>query len=63
MNQEKQTTERQSLEEVGKQFENWRKEWKKGRRIPQRLWQAAAGLSNRHSVGKLPQPRRWTAGG
>ncbi len=53
MNQERQATERQSLEEVRKQFENWRRERKKGGRIPQRLWHAAAGLSDRHSVGKI----------
>ena len=53
MNREQQATERQSLEEVRKQFENWRRERKKGGRIPQRLWQAAAGLSDRHSVGKI----------
>ncbi len=53
MNQERQATARQSLEEVRKQFENWRRERKKGGRIPQRLWQAAAGLSDRHSVGKI----------
>jgi len=53
MNQEQQATGRQSLEEVREQFENWRRERKKGGRIPQRLWQAAAGLSDRHSVGKI----------
>ena len=53
MDQKQQATGRQSLEEVRKQFENWRRERKKGGRIPQRLWQAAAGLSDRHSVGKI----------
>lgn len=53
MNQEKQATERQSLEKVRKQFENWRRERKRGDRIPQQLWQAATGLSDRHSVGKI----------
>ena len=53
MNREQQATERQSLEEVQKQFENWRRERKKGGRIPQRLWQAAAGLSDRHSAGRI----------
>ncbi len=53
MNEEQQATRRQSLEEVRKQFENWRRERKKGGRIPQRLWHAAAGLSDRHTVGKI----------
>ena len=53
MNQNQQATGRQSLEEVREQFENWRRERKKGGRIPQRLWRAAAGLSDRHSVGKI----------
>ncbi len=53
MDEKQQARERQSLEEVREQFENWRGERKKGGRIPQRLWQAAAGLSDRHSVDKI----------
>ena len=53
MNQKQQATERQSLEEVQKQFENWRSQRGRGGRIPQRLWRAAARLSDRHSAGKI----------
>jgi|TARA_B100000315_G_scaffold189462_1_gene179302 hypothetical protein len=53
MNQKQQAKGRESLEEVREQFKNWRSQREKGSRIPQWLWQAAVGLSDRHSVGKI----------
>ncbi|MDP7269287.1 MAG: hypothetical protein QF408_14080 [Pirellulales bacterium] len=53
MNQKQQAMGRESLEEVREQFRNWRSQREKGSRIPQWLWQAAVGLSDRHSVGKI----------
>ena len=53
MNQKQQETDRPNLEAVRRQFEKWRGKRKRGARIPQRLWQTAVGLSDRHSVGEI----------
>lgn len=53
MNQKQQETDRQNLETVRQQFEKWRSQRKRGARIPQRLWQTAVGLSDRHSAGEI----------
>jgi|TARA_Y100000031_G_C8219623_1_gene385205 hypothetical protein len=53
MKQRRQVAERENLEAVRQRFEKWRRERKRGTKIPQRLWQAAVGLSDRHSVGEI----------
>jgi len=53
MNQKQQETDRPNLEALRQQFEKWRGQRKRGARIPQRLWQTAVGLSDRHSAGEI----------
>ncbi len=53
MNRENLPAERRTLAEVNTEFRNWRNSRKRGTKIPQRLWQAAAGLSEQHSIGKI----------
>lgn len=43
-------TERPSIEAVRDQFETWRKNRKRRSRIPEFLWEAAAGLCREHSI-------------
>ena len=38
------------IEEAGLQFENWRRERKRGQRIPKDLWATAVGLAKQHGV-------------
>ena len=53
MNQKQRETDRKNLEAVRQQFETWRGQRIRGSRIPQSLWQAAVGLSDRHSAGEI----------
>lgn len=39
------------IEEARLQFENWRRERKRGQRIPKDLWVTAIDLAKRHGVG------------
>jgi hypothetical protein len=41
------------FEEVAQQFRSWRANRVRGERIPKRLWQAAAELSERHAVEEI----------
>ena len=47
-----------SLEEVQGQFQGWRRQRTKGQRIPEELWQAAAGLYPRYSVYQISRTLR-----
>jgi hypothetical protein len=47
-----------SLEEVRRQFEAWRNQPHRGRRIPEELWEAAARLCLRYSVLKVSRALR-----
>src|SRR2546429_5673885 len=38
------------IEEAQVQFENWRRERKRGQRIPENLWLSAAELAKQHGV-------------
>ncbi len=42
-----------TLAEVLKEFQSWRSVRERGSRVPQRLWQAAAELSERHSISDI----------
>ncbi len=53
MNQENLPAERRTLTEVVKQFRSWRNSRKRGSRIPQRLWQSAAELSEQHPISDI----------
>ena len=53
MNRENLPAERRTLAEVSTEFRNWRNSRKRGTKIPQQLWQAAAGLSEQHTIGKI----------
>lgn len=46
-------TEKPTLEVVRNQFEAWRKRRRRGRRIPEPLWQAAEEQCRKHSVGEV----------
>ena len=46
---------KKSLARVQKQFRVWRSSRQRGTVIPQRLWQAAAELSEQHSVSKISE--------
>ncbi len=46
---------KKSLARVQKQFRVWRSSRQRGTVIPQRLWQAAAELSEQHSVSKIAE--------
>ena len=48
----------QSLEEVQGQFQVWRQQRKKGQRIPDALWQAAAALYPRYSIYQISRTLR-----
>ncbi len=47
-----------SLEEVGGQFQAWRRQRTRGQRIPEELWQAAVALYPRYSVYKISRTLR-----
>ena len=53
MKQRRQVAERENLDAVRQRFEKWRRERKRGTKIPQSLWQAAVRLSDWHSVGEI----------
>ena len=53
MNRENLTDGRRTLAEVNDEFRSWRNSRKRGTKIPQQLWQAAAELSEQHSIGKI----------
>ncbi len=53
MNRENFAVGRPELTEVQEQFRSWRRSRKRGSRIPQKLWQAAAELSGHHSIGRI----------
>ena len=42
-----------SLSEVKEQFKTWRRTRKSSRPIPENLWQAAVGLTAKHSISKI----------
>ena len=42
-----------TLEEVAEHFERWRRNKKRGDRIPQPLWDAAIGLVETHGVSQV----------
>lgn len=44
-----------SLSEVRRQFERWRKRRRRGTRIPENLWRAAADVSRHAGVSKTAQ--------
>jgi len=44
---------RQSLAEVEKRFRSWRDGRKRGEKIPQELWSAAVGLTERYSLDEI----------
>ena len=46
-------TKKLSLDDVQEQFETWRKNRRKKKRIPQRLWKAAASLSEDYSLSQI----------
>ena len=46
------------LSEVHRQFERWRKDRRRGTRIPEDLWQAAADVSREVGVSKTAQELR-----
>ena len=53
MNDENLPGLRRSMGGVEQEFETWRMGRKRGSRIPERLWQAAAELSRRHSMSEI----------
>lgn len=55
MKQENLPDARRTLAEVLKEFQSWRSVRKRGSRVPQRLWQAAAELSELHSISDIAQ--------
>ncbi len=55
MKQENLPDGRRTPAEVLKEFQSWCSVRKRGSRIPQRLWQAAAELSERHSISDIAQ--------
>jgi hypothetical protein len=38
------------IEEAREQFENWRRDRKRGERIPANMWETAVGLAKQHGV-------------
>ena len=55
MNHKNLPARKKSLARVQKQFHVWRSSRQRGTAIPQRLWQAAAELSEQHSVSKIAE--------
>ena len=51
-------TVKPTLEVVRNQFEVWRKRRRRGRRIPETLWQAAVELCREHSVFEVSRALR-----
>jgi len=58
MNHENLPVPRRSLEAVQQEFQTWRSGRQRGSRIPERLWQAAAELSRRHSMSEIARRLR-----
>ena len=50
-----------TLEEVAEHFERWRRNKKKGDRIPQPLWDEAIGLVETHGVSRVTRTLRLSA--
>jgi hypothetical protein len=50
-----------TLEEVAEHFECWRRNKKRGDRIPQPLWDAAIGLVQTHGVSRVTRTLRLSA--
>ena len=50
MNERPTVTVPAEIEEAQLQFENWRRERKRGQRIPQNLWERAVELAKQHGV-------------
>jgi hypothetical protein len=50
-----------TLEEVAEHFERWRRNKKKGDRIPQPLWDEAIGLVQTHGVSRVTRTLRLSA--
>ena len=50
-----------TLEEVAEHFERWRRNKKRGDRIPQPLWDAAIGLVETHGVSQVTRALRLSA--
>jgi len=50
-----------TLEEVAERFERWRRNKKKGDRIPQPLWDEAIGLVQTHGVSRVTRTLRLSA--
>ena len=46
---------RDSLSDAGRKFEQWRSTRKRGTRIPESLWRAAASAGREHGVSKTAQ--------
>ncbi len=55
MNHKNLPARKKSLARVQKQFRVWRSSRQRGTAIPQQLWQAAAELSEQHSVSKIAE--------
>ena len=49
---------RDLLSDVRRQFERWRKSRRRGTRIPEALWRAAASAGQEHGVSKTAQALR-----
>ena len=47
-----------SLEQIQEQFETWRNQPRRGRKIPEELWDAAARLCLRHSLLRVSRALR-----
>ncbi len=50
-----------TLEEVAEHFERWRRNKKKGDRIPQPLWDEAIGMVEPHGVSRVTRTLRLSA--
>ena len=55
MKQRSRRPTRDILSDVRRQFESWRKSRKRGTRIPEALWRAAAEAAREHGVSKAAQ--------
>ncbi len=56
--QQRQDSSPDRLSEVCRQFERWRKDRRRGTRIPEDLWQAAADVGRQVGVSKTAQELR-----
>jgi signal recognition particle subunit SEC65 len=53
MSTEKQTPDATDLEELKNRFADWRRQRKRGARVPKELWESAVGFSSTHSVSEI----------